>query len=117
MFESMKARDDFSYAFEKIRNAIVSPDSDSVYAATHLGLKTLSRKYDQFRQELSDAGQLHGHEYELDTYEHALSVLQCYFMGNAGGLNEQDAQIFSFYLQAEHRRFAALASELAMNHS
>ncbi len=41
---------DFSYAFEKIRNAISAPGENNLYAATELGLGILLRKYEQFRR-------------------------------------------------------------------
>jgi len=113
MFESMKQRDDFGYTFEKIRNAISSPGENNLYAATRLGLDVLSRKYNQFRQELRDAGESGDHEYDLDTYEHAIGVLQRYFEGNPGGLTERDARVYSQYLQTAHQGFEVLAKELA----
>lgn len=38
MFTAFNERNDFSYAFEKIRNAISAPGENNVYAATELGL-------------------------------------------------------------------------------
>lgn len=113
MFESMKQRDDFGYTFEKIRNAISSPGENNLYAATRLGLDVISRKYNQFRQELRDAGESGDHEYDLDTYEHAIGMLQRYFEGNPGGLTERDARVYSQYLQTAHQGFEVLAKELA----
>lgn len=52
MFTAFNERNDFSYAFEKIRNAISAPGENNLYAATELGLGILLRKYEQFRQEL-----------------------------------------------------------------
>lgn len=115
MFNSMKARDDFSYAFEKIRNAISSPGENNLYAATRLGLDILNKKSAQFRQELRDAHELGDNEYDLDTYEHAIGVLQRYFEGNPGGLTEHDARIYSQYLQTEHEGFVRLADEIEAN--
>ena len=53
MFTAFNERNDFSYAFEKIRNAISTPGENNLYAATELGLGILLRKYEQFRQELN----------------------------------------------------------------
>ncbi len=50
MFTAFNERNDFSYAFEKIRNAISEPGENNVYAATELGLGILLRKYEQFRR-------------------------------------------------------------------
>lgn len=50
MFTAFNERNDFSYAFEKIRNAISAPGENNLYAATELGLGILLRKYEQFRQ-------------------------------------------------------------------
>ena len=58
MFTAFNERNDFSYAFEKIRNAISAPGENNLYAATELGLGILLRKYEQFRQELDAAGEL-----------------------------------------------------------
>ncbi|EFC0723089.1 TPA: hypothetical protein ACGQK7_005131 [Escherichia coli] len=41
MFTAFNERNDFSYAFEKIRNAISAPGENNVYAATELGLGIL----------------------------------------------------------------------------
>lgn len=102
-----------SYAFEKIRNAISAPGENNVYAATELGLGILLRKYEQFRRELDVAGELGNWEYDLDTYNHCIAVLQRYFTGNPSGLTERDARIYSQYLQTEHKGFVKLAEELA----
>ncbi|MBM5726864.1 hypothetical protein D3M50_00095 [Klebsiella pneumoniae] len=45
MFTAFNERNDFSYAFEKIRNAISAPGENNLYAATELGLGILLRKY------------------------------------------------------------------------
>ncbi|MDC7872031.1 hypothetical protein TH60_21300 [Pantoea ananatis] len=116
MFESMLDRNYFSYAFEKIRNAISSPGENNLYAATRLGLDVLSQKYNQFRQELRDAGVSGDHEYDLDTLEHAIGVLLRWFEGNPDNLTERDARIYSRYLEKEHQGFEALARELATGH-
>lgn len=50
MFTAFNERNDFSYAFEKIRNAISAPGENNLYAATELGLGILLRKYEQFRR-------------------------------------------------------------------
>ncbi|MBL7314697.1 hypothetical protein INQ24_26085, partial [Escherichia coli] len=52
-------------------------------------------------------------EYDLDTYNHCIAVLQRYFTGNPSGLTERDARIYSHYLQTEHKGFVKLAEELA----
>ena len=117
MFESMKHRDDFIYAFEKIRNAIASSEKRDADFANETALKILSRKYAQFRQELSDAGELGDHEYDLDTFDHCIKVLQQYLGGKADGMMERDARIYSQYLQTEHQGFAKLAKELAAGRS
>ncbi|MFZ5012285.1 hypothetical protein ACOY5L_22700 [Escherichia coli] len=113
MFTAFNERNDFSYAFEKIRNAISAPGENNVYAATELGLGILLRKYEQFRRELDAAGELGNWEYDLDTYNHCIAVLQRYFTGNPSGLTERDARIYSHYLQTEHKGFVNLAEELA----
>ena len=41
MFTAFNERNDFSYAFEKIRNAISAPGENNLYAATELGLGIL----------------------------------------------------------------------------
>lgn len=112
MFTAFNERNDFSYAFEKIRNAISSPGESNTYAALNLGLGILERKYELFRKELDEAGELGGWEYDLDTYSHCISVLQHYFTGNPSGLTERDARIYSHYLQTEHKGFVKLADEL-----
>lgn len=113
MFESMKARDDFSYALEKIRNAIASSEKRDTEFANETALKILSNKYALFRQELSDAGELSDYEYDLDTFDHSIKVLKQYFGGKAAGMTERDARVYSQYLQTEHQRFVQLAGELA----
>ncbi len=113
MFESLNNRNDFSYAFEKIRNAISSPSESNLHAATVLGLNILTLKYEQFRQELDSAGELGDWEYDLDTYNHCIASLQRYFTGNPSGMTERDARIYSHYLQSEHEGFIKLAEELA----
>ncbi len=80
---------------------------------TELGLGILLRKYEQFRRELDAAGELGNWEYDLDTYNHCIAVLQRYFTGNPSGLTERDARIYSHYLQTEHKGFVKLAEELA----
>lgn len=112
MFTAFNDRIDFSYAFEKIRNAISSPGENNTYAALYLGLDILERQYEQFRKELNVAGELGTWEYDLDTYNHCITVLQRYFTGNPSGLTERDARIYSHYLQTEHRGFVKLAEEL-----
>lgn len=113
MFESLNNRNDFSYAFEKIRNAISSPSEGNLHAATGIGLDILTRKYDQFRQELDALGELGEWEYDLDTYSHCIASLQRYFTGNPSGMTERDARIYSHYLESEHKGFVKLAEELA----
>jgi len=113
MFESMLDRSYFSFAFEKIRNAVSVPDENNLYAAPRLGLDVLSQKYAQFRQELRDAGESGEHENDLDTLEHAIGVLLRYFEGNPDGLTERDARIYSRYLETEHQGFVPLVRELA----
>ncbi|HCR0213764.1 TPA: hypothetical protein OMS23_004530 [Enterobacter hormaechei] len=113
MFESLNNRNDFSYAFEKIRNAISSPGENNVHAATDLGLKILQKKYELFRQELDASGELGDWEYDLDTYFHCIASLQHYFTGNSSGMTERDARIYSHYLESEHKGFVKLAEELA----
>ncbi|MGN3252794.1 hypothetical protein ACTFYA_24780 [Escherichia coli] len=56
MFTAFNERNDFSYAFEKIRNAISAPGENNLYAATELGLGILLRKYEQFRREPRQPG-------------------------------------------------------------
>lgn len=113
MFTAFNDRNDFNYAFEKIRNAISSPGESNTYAAINLGLGILERKYEQFRKELDVAGELGDWEYDLDTYNHCIAVLQHYFTGNPSELTERDARIYSHYLQTEHKGFVELAEELA----
>ncbi|STK05410.1 Uncharacterised protein [Escherichia coli] len=113
MFTAFNERNDFSYAFEKIRNAISAPGENNVYAATELGLGILLRKYEQFRRELDAAGELGNWEYDSIP---TITVLRCcnvYFTGNPSGLTERDARIYSHYLQTEHKGFVKLAEELA----
>lgn len=113
MFESMKARDDFSYAFEKLRNAVASSERRDARFAKDTALTILRRKYAQFRQELNNAGESGNYGYDLDAFEHAIDVLQRYFDGNPGGLTEHDARVYCRYLQTEHDGFVLLADELA----
>ena len=113
MFTALNDKNTFGYPFEKIRNAIAVPSEKNVDAATSSGLEVLSRSYDAFRQELDAAGELGNWEYDLDTYNHCIAVLQRYFTGNPSGLTERDARIYSHYLQTEHKRFVKLAEELA----
>ncbi|HEJ0096119.1 hypothetical protein GFB57_24945 (plasmid) [Citrobacter sp. S39] len=113
MFTALNDKNTFSYAFEKIRNAIAVPSENNIYAATSLGLEVLGRKYDVFRQELDAVGELGDWEYDLDTYSHCIAVLQHYFTGNPSKLTERDARIYSHYLQTEHKGFVKLAEELA----
>ena len=113
MFTAFNERNDFSYAFEKIRNAISSPGESNTYAATNLGLDILVRKYELFRKELDAAGELGDWDYDLDPYSHCITVRKRYFTGNSSGLTERDARIYSHYLQTEHKGFVKLAEELA----
>lgn len=112
MFTAFNERNDFSYAFEKSVMRFPRRENN-VYAATELGLGILLRKYEQFRRELDAAGELGNWEYDLDTYNHCIAVLQRYFTGNPSGLTERDARIYSHYLQTEHKGFVKLAEELA----
>lgn len=116
MFTAFNNRNDFSYAFEKIRNAISAPGESNTYTAINLGLGILERKYDQFCNELNVAGELGDWEYDLDTYNHCITVLRRYFSCNPSELTERDARIYSHYLQAEHKGFVKLAEELAADH-
>lgn len=115
MFTAFNERNEFSYAFEKIRNAISAPDESSIYAATNLGLNMLSRKYELFRHELDNAGELGDWEYDLDTYSHCIESLQKFFKGNPTDMSERDARIYSHYLQSEHKRFVKISEELAVD--
>ncbi|MCK0479429.1 hypothetical protein U4P09_15270 [Klebsiella quasipneumoniae subsp. similipneumoniae] len=45
MFTAFNERNDFSYAFEKIRNAISAPGENNLYAATELGKVRISRSF------------------------------------------------------------------------
>jgi len=112
MFTAFNDRIDFSYIFKNIRSAISSPGENNTYAAIDLGLDILERQYEHFRKELNEAGELGTWEYDLDTYNHCITVLQRYFTGNPSGLTERDARIYSHYLQTEHKRFVKLAEEL-----
>lgn len=60
-------------------------------------------RYVRFRQEMDDAGELHGYLHDLDTFDHCLGVLQRYFDGNPGGLTARDARIYCRYLLANGR--------------
>lgn len=113
MFTAFNERDDFSYAFEKIRNAISDPSAGNVYAAINLGIDIVNLKYGLFRQELDAAGELSGLEYELKNYSHCIEALQRYFTGNPSGMSVPDAWIYSHYLQSMHERFMRVAEELA----
>lgn len=113
MFTALNDKNTFRYAFEKIRNAIAVPGENNIHAATRLGLDVLSRQYDVFRQELDAVDELYTWEYDLDTYNHCIAVLQRYFTGNPSGLTERDARIYSHYLQSQHEWFVELAEELA----
>lgn len=112
MFTAFNNRNSFSYAFEKIRNAIASPGENNIHAATRLGLDVISRQYDVFRQELDAAGELDDWEYDLDTYSHCIATLQRYFTDAQSGMSERDARIYSNYLQSKHEGFVELAEEL-----
>ncbi|HBV90610.1 MAG TPA: hypothetical protein DEF80_06420 [Pantoea sp.] len=85
----MKAHDNFSYAFEKILYGITSSEKRDADFANGTALKIFSRKYAEFRQVLSDAGELGDHECDLDTFAHGIDVLQGYFDGTTGGLTER----------------------------
>lgn len=77
MFTAFNERNDFSYAFEKIRNAISAPGENNVYAATELGLGILLRKYEQFRRELDVAGELGNWETGNTISIPTITVLRC----------------------------------------
>ncbi|WP_321147144.1 hypothetical protein [Salmonella enterica] len=110
MFTAFNERNDFSYAFEKIRNAISAPGENNVYAATELGLGILLRKYEQFRRELDVAGELGNWEYDLDTYNHCIAVLQRYFTGNPSGLTAYSALFDHGLASKSDQRFASIRS-------
>ncbi len=84
MFTAFNERNDFSYAFEKIRNAISSPGESNTYAATNLGLDILVRKYELFRKELDAAGELG--DWEAKTGKKAAARLWA-----AGGFSHRDS--------------------------
>jgi hypothetical protein len=113
MFTALNDKNNCSYQFEKIRNAIAVPSEKNIDAATSCGLEVIAQKYDAFRQELDAAGELGARAYDLDTYSHCITILQRYFTGNPSGLTERDARIYSHYLQTEHKGFLKLAEELA----
>lgn len=83
------------------------------YTYVGFSLFPLRSEKRQFRRELDAAGELGNWEYDLDTYNHCIAVLQRYFTGNPSGLTERDARIYSHYLQTEHKGFVKLAEELA----
>ncbi|WP_051252705.1 hypothetical protein [Ferrimonas kyonanensis] len=69
MFDSITAPEfqNFSYQFEKLRNAI-GPESQTesnVHAATQLGLNIIEKQFCLFRKELEVAGHFNTWEYEL----------------------------------------------------
>ena len=75
MFTAFNERNDFSYAFEKIRNAISAPGENNVYAATELGLGILLRKYEQFRRGwMGPVSWATGNMISIPT----ITVLRCY---------------------------------------
>lgn len=113
MFESLFNRNDFSYAFEKISNALADPSDSNVHAATRLGLNILHAKFSTFRQELKTAGVLEEWRYDLDTYDHCITVLSRYLMGNPDGLTGRDARIYCRFLRCEYVEFTELARDLA----
>lgn len=115
MFTAFSDKNVFSYAFEKIRNAISSPGESNNHAATKLGLNILHKQYELFRQELDAAGELGNWAYDLDTYFHCIASLQRYFSDNSSGMKERDARIYSQYLENEHKGFLELAEELTAN--
>lgn len=112
MFDSV-SREEFGYAFEKIRNAVASGEARDAEFAKDTALEFLKVQYGRFRRELQYAGEYGDHEYDLDTLEHAIAVLQRWFDGNPDGLTERDARIYSEYLQTAHQGFVQLARELA----
>ncbi|MGK3126451.1 hypothetical protein ACCY16_20275 [Candidatus Pantoea formicae] len=114
MFDSLFNRNDFSYAFEKISNAIVDPNDMNVHAATNLGLNIIRVKFATFRQELGAAGVLEEWRYDLDTYDHCISVLSRYLSGNPDGLTGRDARIYCRFLRCEYVEFTELARDLAV---
>jgi hypothetical protein len=116
MFTSITDPTGLGYPFEKIRHAISHRDKSHLHAATSLGLNIVVKTYETFRQELDAAGALGNWEYDLDTYEHAITVLQDYFTANTRGLTERDARIYYHYLETEHEQFCQIAQEHGRAH-
>jgi hypothetical protein len=72
MFTAFNERNDFSYAFEKIRNAISSPVSNNMLlqiSASDILVRMNCSAGTGCGNELGDW------EYDLDTYSHCITVL------------------------------------------
>ena len=113
MFESLKKRDDFNHLFKAVEVAIVSSEMKDAELAKNIALEILKSKHRQFRHELNNEDDAGTYEEKLNSFEHAMDVLQRYFDGNPGGLTQDEARVYSQYLQNEHATFMQLADDLS----
>ena len=101
-----------SYNYSKVAEGIHSPDSSNITFALSM-LNSIQKTYKKFEESLSERGDLNEYtKHDLDKYNHALSKLEDYLNGNASELAEQDAWVYHFYIQEQHKHFEQIAEEV-----
>jgi hypothetical protein len=115
-FENNLLKDIFhastGYLFEKVSQGIHSPTfSNSSFGLSMLG--SIEDMYAKFEAALLERRELTEYtQYDLNEYNHAISVLRDYLSGNPKGLSESDARVYLFYLREQHKHFVKIAEEI-----
>ncbi|EIJ35290.1 hypothetical protein [Thiothrix nivea] len=102
-----------SYLFQKVAQAIYSPDVSNVAFGGSM-LESIERIYRDFEKELMNRNEIQGNEYlkyDLDQYFHAIDKLRKYFKEESKEMNERDARVYHYYLEKEHNNFIKIAEE------
>lgn len=102
-----------SYSFQKVAQAIYSPDGSNVTFGTSM-LESIERVYRTFEKELLDRNELQGNEYlqyDLEQYFHVIDKLRKYFNNEIEGMSERDARVYHYYIEKEHGHFMKIAEE------
>ena len=101
---------DIEYLLRTVAEGINSP---LIHNQTH-ALRTLGiieNRYSEFESGMKETGGLAGF-YELEDYKRAISVLKEYLAGKNPVMKEEDARIYYFYLDKQHRYFKEMVEEI-----
>lgn len=103
-------KDNIEYLLQTVAEGINSPLTHNQTRALRT-LGTIENRYLEFESGMKERGGLEGF-YELEDYKRAISVLKEYLAGKNPAIKEEDARIYYFYLQKQHKYFKEMVEEI-----